>query len=116
MHKRKIKKIGADDMDNWKKVNVSGVAKIEKCVAEFNIHELEITPWGKYKIKIYEDSSENYTGYTNLMISTKYGTDCGVGHGNTIEEALEDTLHNFMEMVNDENVKSFVFSENTIFS
>lgn len=98
-------------MDEWKRIQVLGVAKIEKCVAEFVIHELEITPWGKYKIKIYEDQLGNFTGYTNLMIVTTYGTDCGVGHGDTVKRALEDTIHNFMEIIADSNVKSFVFSE-----
>ena len=98
-------------MDNWKKIKILGVAKIEKCVAEFDIHELEVTPWGKYKIKIYEDQSGKFTGYTNLMITTSYGADCGVGHGDTIDAALEDTIHNFMEMICDNNVKSFVYAE-----
>ncbi len=98
-------------MEDWKKISIPGIAKVSRCVAEFDIHELDITPWGKYKVKIYEDVNGNFTGYTNLMIATKNGTDCGVGYGKTIEEALGKTIENFMGMISDESVKAFVFVE-----
>jgi hypothetical protein len=89
-------------MDNWKDIKINGIASIEKCVAEFQIGELQKTPFGKFKIKIFERANNTYAGFTNLMVkhSEDNSADCGVGFGSNISEALEDTLNNFMEMLN----------------
>ena len=39
---------------DWKDIRINGIASIEKCVAEFCVRELRITPYGKFKVKIYE--------------------------------------------------------------
>lgn len=87
-------------MNNWKKVNIEGIAKIEKCVAEFNIWELNISPYAKFKIKVFEDNKNNFTGYSNIQVIDEVGGYNGaVGYGNTVEEALEDTIKYFFELL-----------------
>ena len=76
-----------------------GIADIEKLVAEYNIWELNISPYAKFKIKIYESSSHSFTGYTNIHIADGFGNfDCAVGYGKTEEDALEDTISQFFLM------------------
>jgi hypothetical protein len=86
-------------MESWACIELEGVAKIEKCVAEFNIWELNLTPWAKFKVKIFEDNNGNFAGYTNLLLKSESGPECGVGHGNTIEEALKHTVKYFLSML-----------------
>lgn len=88
-------------MDNWKKIDVKGIAFIEKCVAEFNIGELIKTPYSKFKVKVFEKKDGTYMGFTNLQLKDDDGVSyAGVGHGKTIEEALEDTIKYFLSMIN----------------
>jgi len=86
-------------MNSWKNIQVDGIAKIEKCVAEFNIWELDISPYAKFKIKVFEDNESKFTGYSNLQVIDSVGNyNCSVGYGNTIEEALENTIRCFIDM------------------
>lgn len=92
-------------MYSWKKIKINGIANISKCVGEFEIGELNKTPYSKFKIKIYEDIEGKYTGYTNLLLKDDSGCGFpGVGHGNTIEEALESTIQYFLEMLSEKNM------------
>lgn len=93
---------GGKLMIRWQDLKISGIARIEKCVAEFDIMELNYTPYSKFKIKIFEDSKGGFTGYTNLRIKDNIGDSSGgVGHGNTIDEALEDTILYFLKMLSE---------------
>lgn len=95
--------------ENWKEINNSEIASIEKCVAEFNIWELKRSPYGKFKIKIFEDRSGKCKGYTNLQVYDGFGEFyCAVGFGNTIEEALENTINNYLELVSVKDEKEWV--------
>lgn len=91
---------------DWKKIEVNGIANIEKCVGEFNITELINTPHGKFKIKVFEKRNGKYVGYTNLQIKDKDGCPfSAVGYGNTISDALEDTILYFLKMIEEkENI------------
>ena len=92
-------------MDAWKKLKIKGIARIEKVVAEFDVVELEKTPYSKFKVKIYEDLNGAYTGYTNLRIKDETGDAFGgVGHGNTIEATLNDTIVCFLGILNEKQV------------
>jgi len=87
-----------------KKVVGMKVTKIEKLVGEYNIWELEKTPYAKFKIKIYVSESGSYSGYTNLQVADKNGEFyCGVGWGETQEKALNDTLDNFSKLLSRKN-------------
>lgn len=87
-------------MEEWKNIKIRGIARFEKCVAEFDVIELNKTPYSKFKVKIYEKSNGNFTGYTNLRIKDEFGdVSGGAGYGKTIEEALEDTVLYFLKML-----------------
>lgn len=81
-------------------VHVDGIARIEKCVGEYNVWELNKTPYAKFKVKVFVDSEGNYTGYTNLQVVDNLGDYyCAVGHGKTEQGALEDTIQELMKML-----------------
>lgn len=88
----------------WKKVKIVGIEKIEKCVAEFQISMHTILPYGKMKIKIYEDQEGSITGRTDIGVKRKFDgeVEYAVGYGKTVEEALEDTINWFLNMVRED--------------
>lgn len=89
-------------MDDWKNIRIPGIANIRKCVAEFEVHELIKTPYGKFKVKIYEDKHGHFTGYTILQLKDSDGCPfCGVGYGETVNEALKDTIKYFLRMLDE---------------
>ena len=53
------------------------------------------------KIKIYEDQDKTYTGITDVRVRRKFDGEFegGVGYGKSIEEALEDTIGWFLQVV-----------------
>lgn len=76
------------------------IAKIEKLVGEYNIWELNKSPYGKFKIKIFLDFEGFYSGYTNIQVIDKTGDYyCAVGHGRTEELALKDTIAEYLRLV-----------------
>lgn len=83
----------------WKKENISEIATIEKCVAEFIIRDKGIIPFDKFKLGIFRNQRGYFNGYTNIGIILDGCPEFGVGFGNTIEEALEDTIQNFINEV-----------------
>ncbi|OCG15510.1 hypothetical protein A9G28_00750 [Gilliamella sp. Fer1-1] len=87
----------------WHDLIIDNVVKIEKSVAEFVIW-MPILPYAKMKIKIYESSSRRYTGMTDLAIKRKFDRypENGLGSGDTVEEALKNTLKNFNAMLTED--------------
>ena len=87
----------------WKNVKIQNVSKIEKCVAEFVVWAVELLPYAKMKVKIFEDQDGYFTGQTDIRVKSKFdgSPEGGIGHGATIDETLEDTLNYFMELVQD---------------
>lgn len=101
----------------WNELQLKGkIANIEKCVGEYNIWELEKTPYAKFKVKIYVNTHSWYTGYTNLQVKDEMGDCyCAVGHGETEAEALEDTMQQFFKMLRRKETweeSDFCFSDN----
>ena len=87
-------------MDDWKKINLSGIIKIERAVEEFEVWELNKIPYGKFKVKVYESQEGLYTGRTNIMVGDKTNDFyVGIGKGKTVQEALQDTIRYFYSMV-----------------
>lgn len=102
---------------NWKDLRIDRVGMIQKCVAEFDIaalkffgeiYEGDTIHYGGFKVKIYETSYNNdeapgesgFTGYTNLKLVDSDGYPEGTtGYALTIEEALEKTVSNFLDLV-----------------
>lgn len=92
MEKGEVKK-GVEEFKNI------GIAKIEKLVGEYNIWELNKCPYGKFKIKIFKDSGNTFSGYTNIQIADESGGFyCAAGYGKSEKEALENTIKEFIKM------------------
>ena len=88
-------------MEKWNDIVIQGIAGIRKCAGEFEVQELNKIPYGKFRVKIYEDSKNNFVGYTNLQFKDLEGCPfAGVGHGNSVEETLKDTITYFLNMLN----------------
>ena len=86
-------------MDRWQDLKIQGIASIEKVAAEFDISELDKTPYAKFKVKIYESNEGKFTGYTNLRVKDGTGdASGGVGFGATVAEALGDTILYFLKL------------------
>lgn len=100
---------------NWKNIKISENIRIEKCVGEFDIWDVFNTPYGKYKIKIYERQNGKYIGYTNLQLKDEDGCPfSGVGHGDSLEKALMDTIQYFSRMIQERdnvNEEDFVYAD-----
>lgn len=74
----------------WQDIKHSKIVSTEKLVGEYDIWVLEKSPYGKFKIKIFEKSTG---GYTNLQVrDERGGFNCVVGRGETKEEALRNTI------------------------
>lgn len=88
----------------WKNIKMYKIGSIEKCVAEFQVWAQEILPYGKMKIRVYESQNGVFSGYTDVRIIRKFDNspESAVGHGKTIEEALEDTINYFMEIIEED--------------
>lgn len=85
---------------NLLNMHMEGIAKIEKCVGEYNVWELAKTPYAKFKVKIFVDSDGHFCGYSNLQVADALGEFyCAVGHGDTEYSALEDTIREFCKML-----------------
>lgn len=110
---------------SWKDIKIDHIDYIEKCVAEFEItaldffetvYEGDTIHYGSFKVKIYESQNtqpnigenEKFTGFTNLRLKDSLGFggyEGGIGFGITIEQALEDTVRNFIGNIKDYKVK-----------
>lgn len=89
-------------MEDWKKIKIEGIAKIERLVDEFEVWEFEKIPYGKFKVKIFESNDSKYIGRTNLMVIDKSKDFFqGIGEGDTVQEALEDTIRYFYSLIDE---------------
>ena len=88
----------------WNDLKFSKVEKIEKCIAEYQVWMLTLLPYGKVKIRIYEGQDRTYTGITDIHIRRKFdgGFEAAVGFGKSEEEALQDTIKYFIEIINED--------------
>lgn len=89
-------------MEDWKKIKIEGIAKIERLVDEFEVWEFDKIPYGKFKVKVFETIDGKYTGRTNLMVMDKTNNFCaGIGKGSTVQDALADTIRYFYTLVDE---------------
>lgn len=85
---------------DWKQIKIKGIASIEKFIAEFNVFELIKTPYGKFKVKIYQSNNGKFIGYTNLQLKDDDGCPfAAIGYVDSVEEALQDTIEYFIKML-----------------
>ena len=103
----------------WEKIEFLEIAGVEKAVAEYNIWELNKSQYGKFKIKIFQDTKGLYTGYSNIQVIDETGSFyCAVGYGDTEESALNDTIKHYLKLVSwkeDWQETDFEWSEGTDF-
>lgn len=93
-------------VSEWKKIEVIGISAIEKCVAEFQVWEIETIPSGKFKVKIFENKRGSFKGFANVSVIVDESPEFCVGSGNTIEMALENTIKNLvMDLKNKKSTK-----------
>lgn len=88
----------------WKSIKMQNLSGIDKCVGEFNAWLIGTLPCAKMKIKVFENASGKFTGYTGIKLRRIFDNqfESAVGYGDTIEAALEDTIRYFLEMVSDD--------------
>lgn len=88
----------------WKNIKIDKIGAIEKCVGEFQILAYDILPYGKMKIKVYQRQDGMYYGYTDLKVKRKFDNspEGAIGYGSSLEEALEDTIKYFMEILDED--------------
>lgn len=88
----------------WKDIKINGVGAIEKCAAEIQVWMQLILPYGKMKVKIFENQDSLFVGYTDVKIIRKFddSPEGAVGYGKTVDEALIDTIRYFMEIVEED--------------
>lgn len=81
----------------WMDLKIDGVADIEKIIGEYDIGEILKTPWGKFRVKVYQKQDGTYDAITNLMYIDETGYERGgYGSGKTEEEALESCIKDFL--------------------
>lgn len=91
-----------DEAVHWKDIKIDGIAKIERVIEEFVVWQIGIIPGAKFTVKITEQVNGRYEGHTNIMVKDVLGTAyCAVGFGDTIERALEETIHRHMQQISD---------------
>lgn len=90
----------------WHNLKLENVGKIEKTVAEFTVWMVGVLPYAKMRVKIFENQLGMYTGRTDLAIKRKFdgSPENGLGDGRSIEEALENTINNFNEMLKTDGI------------
>lgn len=80
-------------------IKANSINRIEKLVSEYYIWELYKSPYGKFKIKIFQELGKSeYYGYANMKIVNELGEfECISGYAFTEEEALKNTISNFFK-------------------
>lgn len=89
-------------MDEWRAIR-SGTgtpgAPLKRLVTMFYIYDSRI-PGGTYKIRIYESALGSFLGGLNVAARDRYGfPDYTGGSGETVFEALNNTIKHFFESV-----------------
>jgi hypothetical protein len=94
---------------DWRKISRKGIIDIERVVDLF-----EVTISGEnirhftFRIKILESRKGTYTGFSNFSVKNrKTGfQEYYSGYGNSIDEALEATINEFMDLIDGiDNIK-----------
>lgn len=83
------------------KSRINEVSDMAKSEGEFFVWLQDILPYGKMRVKIIDRGLGFYEGYTDVQVVRKRDN-CPEGaysRGKTIEETLEKTVQNFLEIV-----------------
>lgn len=88
----------------WKQLDIPGVDSIRRKAAEFDVWSPLIFLHAKMKVIIYEDQQGKFTGYTDIRLIRRSDDRAqqAVSAGDTIEEALYNTVSAFVEMARED--------------
>lgn len=92
----------------WHNLKLDNVSGIDKTVAEFTVWMVGILPYAKMKIKVCESQHGSYTGISDVRVKRKFDDgypQSALGDGDTIEEALENTIKNFNAMLKEDGLE-----------
>jgi hypothetical protein len=89
-----LSKVKEKQRNNWKDMKYGASVSVSKLVAEYRLTSTQVFPYTKCKLRIWE-SEGTYYGYLNVSIQN----DGISGMGSTIEEALDDTIKNNIELI-----------------
>lgn len=82
----------------------TNIELVRKNVAEFDVWSPLIFPYAKMKVIVYEDQQGVFTGYTDIRLIRRLDNQAQqtVSTGNTIEEALYNTVSDFVKMARED--------------
>jgi len=95
-------------MEDWKSLKIPRIVDIEQVAAEFQVWSTEFFPTGKVKVRIIERRAGYYWGSPNIAAKerrsdrvpeSERAPDWIGGYGNSIAEALEDTIKSLVEVI-----------------
>jgi len=88
----------------WKDINNDFVGNIEKLSAEFQVWMVNVLPYAKMKVRVYENQYGKYVGYSDVRIIRKFDNtpEGAVGYGDSVDIALENTINCFVQIVKED--------------
>ena len=88
----------------WKDIKLKYEGNIRKLAGEFEVSMPTVLPYCKMKVRVYEESNGRFTGRTDVLLIRKAdgSPEGAVGHGDTVDEALEDTINYFISMLEED--------------
>ncbi|WP_239428000.1 hypothetical protein [Snodgrassella communis] len=91
----------------WRNIKIENV-RIERLVGDYFVWMIDILPYAKMKIRVYENASGQFRGLTDLCVKRKHNGkfESASGKGSTIEEVIINTIKNFETILEEENIKS----------
>jgi hypothetical protein len=95
-------------LEDWKAIKIPRVGKIERVVASFEVWAIGVFPSAKVKIKILESPTGYYTGFPNMAAKSQQdrSPDWIAGGGESIPDALEDTIKNLLQSITENGATS----------
>lgn len=95
------------NMEKWKETKINFIAEINRVITVFEVWSYDKIPYGKFKIKILENRRGQFIGIPNIAIKNlEDGTPEWIsGLGNTVDEALNDSIENLMNSIEGYNIK-----------
>src|SRR5258708_29578194 len=95
-------------LKDWKEIKIPEIAKIERVVAHFEVWAIGVFPSAKVKIKILESPTGYYTGFPNMAAKSRQdrSPDWIAGVGDSISDALEDTIKSLLQSITENGATS----------
>jgi hypothetical protein len=90
-------------MASWQRLEIEVLGPVVRVAATFQIGPpLEWLPFPSFKVKVLERGDDSFLGVPNVSAKALDGSPQWTsGLGNTVEQALEDTLNYFVKSLDD---------------